>query len=149
MHNILDNILFFLFLFVIMTVFFITVENKSYNKYPGGNVDTGEFNNSIFIRNNLWYFRVWSLVNKFWSITDKYNMQTKHTYWHSTRFLVIKLSHLMKWSFCILCNKHAKWDLYSAIALKQQSADRHVALLGHIIMLADKLCITRYFCRYY
>ena len=76
MHNILDNILFFLFLFVIMTVFFITVENKSYNKYPGGNVDTGEFNNFIFIRNNLWYFPVWSLVNKFWSITDKYNMQT-------------------------------------------------------------------------
>jgi hypothetical protein len=30
-----------------------TVENKSYNKYPGGNVDTGEFDNFIFIKNNL------------------------------------------------------------------------------------------------
>jgi hypothetical protein len=31
--------------------------------------------------------------------------------------------------------KHTQKDFYSASSLKQQSADRHVALLGHIISI--------------
>ena len=32
-------------------------------------------------------------------------------------------------------DQHAKLDFYSANSLKQQSADRHVALLGHINLI--------------
>ena len=32
-------------------------------------------------------------------------------------------------------DQHAKLDLYSAGSLKQKSADRHVAPLGHIILI--------------
>jgi hypothetical protein len=32
-------------------------------------------------------------------------------------------------------DQHAELDLYSASSLKQQSADRHVALLGRIILI--------------
>jgi hypothetical protein len=36
-------------------------------------------------------------------------------------------------------DQHAELDFYSASALKQQSADRHVAPLGHIIPILRKL----------
>ena len=35
---------------------------------------------------------------------------------------------------CFLLDQHAKLDFYSASSLRQQSADRHVAPLGHIIL---------------
>ena len=35
----------------------------------------------------------------------------------------------------IVLDQHAYLDLYSASSLKQQSADRHVAPLGHIILI--------------
>jgi hypothetical protein len=36
---------------------------------------------------------------------------------------------------CFVLNQHAELDFYSAGPLKQQSADRHVAQLGHIILI--------------
>jgi hypothetical protein len=35
-------------------------------------------------------------------------------------------------------DKHAELDLHSASSLKQQSADRHVAPLGHIILISSQ-----------
>ena len=35
-------------------------------------------------------------------------------------------------------DKHAELDFYSACSLKQQSADRHVASLGHIILIPSQ-----------
>jgi hypothetical protein len=35
-------------------------------------------------------------------------------------------------------DKHAELDFYSASSLKQQSADRHVAPLGHIILILSQ-----------
>ena len=32
-------------------------------------------------------------------------------------------------------NQHAQLDVYSATSLKQQSPDRHVTLLGYIILI--------------
>jgi hypothetical protein len=35
-------------------------------------------------------------------------------------------------------DQHAEWDLYSASPLKQQFAGRHVAPLGHIILISSQ-----------
>jgi hypothetical protein len=35
-------------------------------------------------------------------------------------------------------DQHAELDFYSASSLKQQSAGKHVALLGHIIMIPSQ-----------
>jgi len=35
----------------------------------------------------------------------------------------------------LVLDQHAELDLYSASSLKQQSAGRHVAPLGHIILI--------------
>jgi len=35
-------------------------------------------------------------------------------------------------------DQHAELDFYSASSLRQQSADRHVALLGHIILIPSQ-----------
>jgi hypothetical protein len=35
-------------------------------------------------------------------------------------------------------DQHAELDLYSASSLKQQSADKHVALLGYIILITSQ-----------
>ena len=35
----------------------------------------------------------------------------------------------------LVLDQHAELDFYSASSLKQQSADRHVAPLGHIILI--------------
>ena len=35
-------------------------------------------------------------------------------------------------------DEHNEVDFYSASSLKQQSADRHVALLGHIILIPSQ-----------
>ena len=37
-----------------------------------------------------------------------------------------------------LLNQHAELDFYSASSLKQQSVDRHVAQLGHIIQIPNQ-----------
>jgi hypothetical protein len=37
-----------------------------------------------------------------------------------------------------LLDQHTELDLYSARSLKQQSTDRHVALLGHIILIPSQ-----------
>jgi len=34
--------------------------------------------------------------------------------------------------------KTFSWDFYSASSMKQQSADRHVAPLGHIILILSQ-----------
>ena len=35
-------------------------------------------------------------------------------------------------------DQHAQFDFYSANSLKQQSSDRHVAPLGHIVLIPNK-----------
>jgi hypothetical protein len=37
-------------------------------------------------------------------------------------------------------DQHAELDFYSASSLKQQSAGRHVAPLGHIILIPSHRC---------
>ena len=39
-------------------------------------------------------------------------------------------------------DQHADLDFYSASSLKQQSADRHVAPLGHIILILSQPVFT-------
>ena len=39
-------------------------------------------------------------------------------------------------------DQHAELDLYSASSMKQQSVDRHVALLGHIILISNAACLA-------
>jgi hypothetical protein len=43
---------------------------------------------------------------------------------------------------CFVLDQHAELDLYSANSLKQQSVGRHVAPLGHIILISkpNSLC---------
>ena len=38
----------------------------------------------------------------------------------------------------MILNQHAYLDLYIASSLKQSSADRHVASLGHIILIPSQ-----------
>jgi hypothetical protein len=38
----------------------------------------------------------------------------------------------------LVLDQHAELDFYSASSLKQQSADRHVAPLGHIILIPSQ-----------
>jgi hypothetical protein len=40
--------------------------------------------------------------------------------------------------FCVLTNNEAELDFYSASSLKQHSAGRHVAPLGHIIPIPSQ-----------
>ena len=48
----------------------------------------------------------------------------------------------MRWWWRPLCSRptveHAELDFYSASALKQQSAGRYVAPLGHIILIPSQ-----------
>jgi hypothetical protein len=39
---------------------------------------------------------------------------------------------------CFVPDQYAELDFYSARSMKQQSADRHVATLGHIILILNK-----------
>jgi predicted alpha/beta hydrolase len=39
---------------------------------------------------------------------------------------------------CFVLDQHAELDFYSASSLKQQSADKHVAPLGHIILIPNQ-----------
>ena len=39
---------------------------------------------------------------------------------------------------CFVLDQHPKLDIYSASSLKQQSADRHVTPLGHIILIPNQ-----------
>jgi len=43
---------------------------------------------------------------------------------------------------CFVLDQHAELDLYSASSLKQQSAGRHVAPLGHIILIPSQPVFT-------
>ena len=45
-------------------------------------------------------------------------------------------------------DQHAELDFYGAISLKQQSADRYVASLGHIILLQSQpvFALSPYWC---
>ena len=43
----------------------------------------------------------------------------------------------MRW-WWVLLGQHAEWDFYSASSLKQQSAGRHVAPLGNIILIQSQ-----------
>ena len=38
----------------------------------------------------------------------------------------------------LVLDQHAEFDFYSASSLKQQSAGRHVAPLGHIILIPNQ-----------
>jgi hypothetical protein len=47
------------------------------------------------------------------------------------------LSYIIQWDddeICFVLDQHSELDFYSASSLKQQSAGRHVAPLGHIIL---------------
>ena len=39
---------------------------------------------------------------------------------------------------CFILDQHAEMNFYSASSLKQQSGDRHVASLGHIILIPSQ-----------
>jgi len=39
------------------------------------------------------------------------------------------------WEVRFVLDQHAELDFYSASSLKQQSAGKHVTLLGHIILI--------------
>jgi hypothetical protein len=39
---------------------------------------------------------------------------------------------------CFVLDQQAELDFYSASSLKQQSADKHVAPLGHIILIPSQ-----------
>jgi len=39
---------------------------------------------------------------------------------------------------CFIFDQHAELDFYSASSLKQQSAGRHIAPLGHIILIPNQ-----------
>jgi len=39
---------------------------------------------------------------------------------------------------CFVQDQHAELDFYSACSLKQQSAGRHIAPLGHIILIPSQ-----------
>ena len=39
---------------------------------------------------------------------------------------------------CFVLDQHAELDFYSASSLKQQSAGRHVAPLGHLILIPSQ-----------
>ena len=39
---------------------------------------------------------------------------------------------------CFVLDQHTELDFYSASSLKQQSADRYVAPLGHIILIPSQ-----------
>ena len=43
---------------------------------------------------------------------------------------------------CFVLDQHTKLDFYSASSLKQQSSDRHVAPLGHIILIPSQPVFT-------
>jgi anti-anti-sigma regulatory factor len=43
---------------------------------------------------------------------------------------------------CYVLDKHAELDFYSASSLKQQFTDRHVAPLGHIILILSQPVLT-------
>jgi hypothetical protein len=70
----------------------------------------------------------WLLFNAKWAILFSYIMA--RTSWFS-----------IKWWWCPLCtvlDQHAELDFYSASWLKQWSSDRHVAPLGHIILIPSQ-----------
>jgi hypothetical protein len=52
--------------------------------------------------------------------------------------------HLMRWWWCPLCIRPTHLVGISASSLKQQSADRHVAPLGHIIYVLEPTSICSY-----
>ena len=39
---------------------------------------------------------------------------------------------------CFVLDQHAELDFYTVSSLKQQSSDRHVAPLGHIILIPSQ-----------
>ena len=43
---------------------------------------------------------------------------------------------------CFVLDQHTELDFYSASSLKQQSSDRHVAPLGHIILIPSQPVFT-------
>ena len=45
-----------------------------------------------------------------------------------------------EYEFHFVLDQHAEFDFYSASSLKQQSMDRYVAPLGHIILIQSHLC---------
>jgi uncharacterized protein (DUF1501 family) len=46
------------------------------------------------------------------------------------------------WEVRFVLDQHAELDFYSASSLKQQSAGRHVAPLGHIIVIPSQpVCV--------
>ena len=45
---------------------------------------------------------------------------------------------------CFVLDQHAELDFYRATSLKQQSADRHVAPLGHIILISEPTSLCSY-----
>jgi hypothetical protein len=49
-----------------------------------------------------------------------------------------KLSYALDYLKCFVLDQHAELDFNSASSLKRQSADRHVAPLGHIILIPSQ-----------
>jgi hypothetical protein len=51
---------------------------------------------------------------------------------------VLASSAVDRGKFRFVLDQHAELDFYSASSLKQQSADKHVAPLGHIILIPSQ-----------
>ena len=60
---------------------------------------------------------------------------------HFFSYIKVRTSYI-QWNddgdFHFELDQHAELDFYSAISLKQQSAGRHVASLGHIILIPSQ-----------
>jgi len=74
----------------------------------------------------------WLLFNANWAIFQLYHMaRTSYIQWNDddVRFVL---------------DQHAEFDFYSASSLKQQSKGRHVAPLGHIILIPSQSSLCSY-----
>ena len=65
----------------------------------------------------------------------------KYTSWNKqfVSYIVARTSYI-QWDddVCFVLDQHVELDIYSASSLEQQSAGRHVAPLGHIILISSQ-----------
>ena len=54
----------------------------------------------------------------------------------SEQYFFARTSYI--YDVCFVLDQHAQLDVYSVSSLKQQSAGRHVAPLGHIILISSQ-----------
>ena len=97
-----------------------------------------------------WVNEKYKRVNeKYKWVNEKYKWVNEKYKWVDEWLLFIANFSAISWreqvnlqwddnEVCFLLDQHAEWDLYRASLLKQQSTDRHVALLRHIILIPNQ-----------